>query len=1169
MKEMLQMTGPRPLASAPLGRRVDLCFRRLLALEIWRGLLLWLLVALPMLLPNSGAVGATPPSTRLVTLQCSGAGQKDVPAWSQTGSYQFTVNFQLNCRLIQQDDQYVYYQIEAAQGDTHFWGSATEVFGGAREEFDYDDAHSITAEGVGGTVIYSRTDDTILSLSLPLVVSAGEVTPYRLEYFADRGTPFARLYARLPSRWHFDEAYDSCQAARATFGSAIVMENMAVSRNSGFQYDSNFPEDPHWRMVAYGAWVQGTFTLERVPATAQLRIRHLSSAGSGAPGGGYSPVNIHINGQLFKACYDPAENHGGTHGFVVDSWDVASYLKAGVNIIGVQLCDTAWTYYWISHLSVYGVGEGCRECGADDLIHVDALEQENEDAHHTQMFADEASEVRNPAEAQSVTPRLILRRNQTFDVLLKGPRAAMQNLQVPEFQAEDLLVPAGSPALTPIPVGSGALDPGQWGAQAIGGMELSSNGNYSRRFRINLPVSAAFGEYAFLVRYRTDAAAPINERTFPVPVVVLFNPWTAAGRGQDDVHMADDSELREYVLNESGFVWQINGYSQPAETTWQFNQFSSPSCLTTLLKVSSSLAAAERRDCALFSRSLTSACNTVPPRRSGAPAGILMGNWRGDWSQDTDPSRWKASSEIFSRYLATGESVRYGQCWVFAGILTSLLRSAGIPARAVTAYNSAHSLDTFPQTVDRFYYRGRLLDPDHPNWNEWSGHPITTDTGIFEFPQGRPDGLWPYHVWCEGWISRDQIFDWQALDGTPQEPSVHPPNWYETGPAAQHAIRENAGGFYDVDFIRHEVSAPVYYWEVAARGPGDPWTATRARSWPWRPNPDTHKAGNPIITQSSVMIGHDITSAYKPLSAPVLLEADGISEWQVALNVPEAVALGDPIHCGASFDNQGPNARSYQVNLTLAIIANNGDTVRNLSNELDRVIQVPGSGTAQPTLTISAAEYLPLCTNSQLIEARLCVKELESGDFLVQERRLRLTHSEPTVLAPTVGHYQGESFPLALTWTNESSVTLPWVELTAIAGLASSLGSDGTVFVVASNVPPGGVVQIVTNLSGLKPQTMLATARVLGPWISGVATTVAINIAPPPMLSIQPRSDGACALSFPALVGRAYRLESSPTLTHPSWTQTTTNISGAGQVISVPIQPSGASAFYRVIALKQ
>ena len=51
--------------------------------------------------------------------------------------------------------------------------------------------------------------------------------------------------------------------------------------------------------------------------------------------------------------------------------------------------------------------------------------------------------------------------------------------------------------------------------------------------------------------------------------------------------------------------------------------------------------------------------------------------------------------------MKTGEPVKYGQCWVYSGLLTTLLRSIGIPIRSVTNFDSAHDTEN-TMTIDTF-----------------------------------------------------------------------------------------------------------------------------------------------------------------------------------------------------------------------------------------------------------------------------------------------------------------------------------------------------------------------------------------------------------------------------------------------------------------------------------
>lgn len=48
-----------------------------------------------------------------------------------------------------------------------------------------------------------------------------------------------------------------------------------------------------------------------------------------------------------------------------------------------------------------------------------------------------------------------------------------------------------------------------------------------------------------------------------------------------------------------------------------------------------------------------------------------MGNWGEDFDGGTAPTKWVGSMKILQKYYKDKKPVKYGQCWVFAGVLTS------------------------------------------------------------------------------------------------------------------------------------------------------------------------------------------------------------------------------------------------------------------------------------------------------------------------------------------------------------------------------------------------------------------------------------------------------------------------------------------------------------------
>lgn len=100
------------------------------------------------------------------------------------------------------------------------------------------------------------------------------------------------------------------------------------------------------RLLYEGSTLTAEFNLESKPDTATLTLNHLSSKSSSCRGKGYSPVTISINGRLVVSNYDVAENHGGSHGYETDQWNVGKMLKKGQNTIKWR-AENLCSHYWI------------------------------------------------------------------------------------------------------------------------------------------------------------------------------------------------------------------------------------------------------------------------------------------------------------------------------------------------------------------------------------------------------------------------------------------------------------------------------------------------------------------------------------------------------------------------------------------------------------------------------------------------------------------------------------------------------------------------------------------------------------------------------------------------------------------------------------------------------
>jgi len=269
--------------------------------------------------------------------------------------------------------------------------------------------------------------------------------------------------------------------------------------------------------------------------------------------------------------------------------------------------------------------------------------------------------------------------------------------------------------------------------------------------------------------------------------VVLFNPWCK----DDQVYLADEEERNEYVLNERGRLYQGSAryiFDKP----WNFGQFEDV-CLDAALYLleKSELAPSACSNPVFICRTISAMSNT-----NDEDGGVLTGRWTETYPKEsTAPWVWIGSVAILEEFMRTKRAVKFGQCWVFSGIVTTLLRALGVPTRSVTNFESAHDCDA-SVTIDY-------------HWDE-EGKPVADLN----------DSVWNFHVWNESWFRRPDIPDgydgWQAHDSTPQEASE---GVMRCGPAPVKAIKDGSVYLpYDAPFVFAEVNGDKVHWNVKKDG---------------------------------------------------------------------------------------------------------------------------------------------------------------------------------------------------------------------------------------------------------------------------------------------------------------------------------------------------------------
>ncbi|XP_033853103.2 protein-glutamine gamma-glutamyltransferase K [Acipenser ruthenus] len=307
------------------------------------------------------------------------------------------------------------------------------------------------------------------------------------------------------------------------------------------------------------------------------------------------------------------------------------------------------------------------------------------------------------------------------------------------------------------------------------------------KLSVGSPVTAVIGRYKFAVATHSSGGDFKMEHNPKNDITFLFNPWCE----NDTVFMDDEKFLKEYVLNETGKIY-YGTEKQIGARTWNFGQFDAgvlEACLFILDR--SGVPHAGRGDPVNVVRVISALVNSMDED------GVLVGNWSGDYSLGTAPTAWSGSVDILTQYHRKGgKPVSYGQCWVFSGVTTTVLRCLGIPTRSVTNFCSAHDTDV-SLTTD-----------------------IYLDENMEPLAHLNMDSIWNFHVWNDCWLARPDLppgmGGWQAVDATPQETSQ---GTFCCGPSSVIAIRNGLVYYsHDTPFIFAEVNSDKIYWQRQADG---------------------------------------------------------------------------------------------------------------------------------------------------------------------------------------------------------------------------------------------------------------------------------------------------------------------------------------------------------------
>ncbi|XP_040009880.1 protein-glutamine gamma-glutamyltransferase 2-like [Xiphias gladius] len=499
-------------------------------------------------------------------------------------------------------------------------------------------------------------------------------------------------------------------------------------------------------------------------------------------------------------------------------------------------------------------------------------------------------------------------------------------------------------------------DPHQWSAKIYpGNMHPASVTIY-----ICSPVLSSVALYDLLVHIETKW----NRRSYAVGTFVLLcNPWL----NDDTVYMPLDVHKQEYIKSDYGLVYMgsnININQRP----WSFGQYE-PGVLEACLKLlqitpqhlsNKHKDYIQRADPVYLSRVVCAMVNC------NDDLGILEGKWQGSYKGGVKPNEWSGSAEILHQWVSSNFSpVRYGQCWVFASVLCTVMRVLGIPSRVVTVFNAAHDGDASLKVEEFYSSRGEKLNLSK-------------------------DSIWNFHVWVECWMRRPDLgagFDgWQVLDPTPQEKSA---GIFRCGPSPVVAIQQHCfGAPYDTPFVYASVDADIvrlilHNGQVVGRAV------------------DTEWVGQLIYTKSA---GSDspenLTHTYKSKQSKRRRETSSqrgrSPSLEVSLNIDGVPSVGSSIRMYVTVKNQSSNPRVLMEHLNAQMKEYNSGPKESFW-KIHKEVHIQPHEVLTLQHTIPPSEYESILAGDDIVNLAVVIKDVKTKERVLDTQEFNIRTPQITI----------------------------------------------------------------------------------------------------------------------------------------------------------------------------
>ncbi|XP_033113458.1 hemocyte protein-glutamine gamma-glutamyltransferase-like [Anneissia japonica] len=475
-------------------------------------------------------------------------------------------------------------------------------------------------------------------------------------------------------------------------------------------------------------------------------------------------------------------------------------------------------------------------------------------------------------------------------------------------------------------------------------------------------------------------------------IFVLFNPWSK----DDDVYLPEDDQKQEYVLNDQGMYFYGSGKNVYG-ARWYLGQFEEYvlRCIFELLQTKRAKPRSFGSPVEI-SRVLSALIN------SNDDNGVLVGNWSGDYSGGTEPTAWTGSAAIFKQYTLTKKPVKFAQCWVFANVLTTALRSLGIPARSICNTASAHDTDGNCIMDYHFDSNGKPMD-----WLD-------------------SDSVWNFHCWTDAWMARPDLppgyGGWQAVDATPQERSE---GVFQLGPAPLAAVKAgHVQLLFDTKFVFAEVNACKVNWKFSG-----------VENEPPVPiHIDTDSVGVLTVTKAVGKMEKEIISdQYKPpegsteellaiytvekyINSVKKLVVETKKDVEIVGTLPDDIMIGNDFELVLLVRNTSSEDRNCVLSIAGTSVYYTGVRAKEVIYELKDVAVKP-LGESEYRLKLLASDYLRDLVDQANIRFDVTVVVKETNQTIIKGYDFKLKKPNIKITVPSTVH-KGSTFYAKAEFTN-------------------------------------------------------------------------------------------------------------------------------------------------------